>query len=234
MRILVVTPVLRHISVCTASRRRALAVAALAGHDIIAVELPHHGPQTNTTLCATYNRARQLALQLDADALLTIEDDMIVPERAIAVLAGTPGDIVYSLYVWRRPPHDWSAYWHLEDDGGLSVIRYNPLLATSWLRAGVAVEMRGVGMGCTLIRRAVLERIAFRLDQGRAAPDWWLAYDARHAGFTQTTHFGVVCGHVLTRPALTVLWPDAEADGYVRREGIDAPADDNVLEALYA
>lgn len=234
MRILVVTPVLRHISVCAASRRRALAVAALAGHDIIAVELPHHGPQTNATLCATYNRAREIALTLNVDALLTLEDDMIIPDHAIPSLIDANADIAYGLYVWRRPPHAWSAYWHLEDNGGLSVSMWNAERATMWYREGAVVQMRGVGMGCTLIRRAVLEAIPFRLDQGRAAPDWWLAYDARKAGFAQATHFGVVCGHVTTMPSFTALWPDPQAPGYVRREGIDAPVDDDVLRGLYA
>lgn len=234
MRILAVTPVLRHISICAASRRRALAVAALAGHEVLALELPHTGPQTNETLCATYNRARELALALDVDAMLTIEDDMLLPDHAIPALINAQADIAYGLYVWRRPPHYWSAYWHLEDDGGLSVILWDAERATAWLREGAVVQMRGVGMGCTLIRRAVLEAVPFRLDQGRAAPDWWLAYDARKRGFGQATHFGVVCGHVLTSPSLTALWPDATAPDYVRREGIDAPPNDNVLEALYA
>lgn len=234
MRILAVTPVLRHISACAASRRRALAVAALAGHEIIALELPHVGPQTNETLCATYNRAREIALALGVDAMLTVEDDMLIPDHAVSALIDAQADIAYALYVWRRPPHAWSAYWHLEDDGGLSVIMWDAERAVAWLRERAVVSMRGVGMGCTLIRRAVLETIPFRLDQGRAAPDWWLAYDARRAGFAQATHFGVICGHVTTTPSLTALWPDPRGPDYVRRDGIDAPVDDDVLRGVYA
>ena len=54
----------------------------------------------------------------------------------------------------------------------------------------------GVGSGCTLIMRDVLERIPFRAGvEDRDAPDLPFAKDCVKAGIKQMAHFGVLCGH---------------------------------------
>jgi hypothetical protein len=68
-----------------------------------------------------------------------------------------------------------------------------------------------VGMACTLIRRHVLERLAFRLQPDAVeCCDWWLARDARAAGWSQRADLGLVCGHISPTPSPRVLWPDKD------------------------
>jgi hypothetical protein len=94
-------------------------------------------------------------------------------------------------------------------------------------------------MGCTLIKRNVLEEIRFRLHDGThswiveeyekqykkiginpyqdrrqmVCDDWLLAMDAQHYGFSQRANLGVVCGHINGE---SVLWPDPEIDKLFR------------------
>jgi hypothetical protein len=102
---------------------------------------------------------------------------------------------------------------------------------------GNIVDVAGLGMGCTLINRNVLETLEFRLFDGRADwladevsaagqktgldlnphrrmiemvhDDWLLALEAKHHGFVQRAHMGVVCGHIETEG--TILWPSLSA-----------------------
>jgi hypothetical protein len=75
----------------------------------------------------------------------------------------------------------------------------------------------GVGFGCTLIRRDVLEAVSFRLPddvaRGGACTDWMFAGDLAARGVHQVCHFGVVCGHIAMEPSARVIWPELAADG---------------------
>ena len=75
---------------------------------------------------------------------------------------------------------------------------------------GNVIDTTGVGLGCTLIRREVLEAIPFRVVDKWIANDWYFALDVAEKGFTQAHDCGVVCGHI---DGYRVLWPDV-AHGY--------------------
>ena len=76
---------------------------------------------------------------------------------------------------------------------------------------GKVVDTAGVGLGCTLIRRDVLEAIPFRVKDEWIANDWYFAIDAREKGFIQRHDCSVVCGHI---DGYRTLWPDV-ADGWL-------------------
>ena len=154
-----------------------------------------------------YNRARDLALNGDYDAMLTVESDMILPPLALERMSRVDADVVYGLYVSRHGDHRWlaatriyerTADW-LSDD--LEVCR------EAW---GQVVDTVGIGMGCTLIRRPVLERVIFRRDTGWMANDWFFAMDCQAAGFRQAHDLGVVCGHIDGHPTPRIYWPNPE------------------------
>src|SRR5690606_18039005 len=115
-------------------------------------------------LAAKHNEARRLALAGNYDALWVVEYDMILPPDALRKPAEVDADIVYGLYVARQQPWLWLYATTL----GLTHVRwlvYSPF-ATDGLAAslwGQVVESAGVGLGCTLIRRRALERLAFRV-----------------------------------------------------------------------
>jgi hypothetical protein len=83
-------------------------------------------------------------------------------------------------------------------------------------------------MGCTLIRRCVLEQLIFRTHR-MACCDWGLAMDAQEYGFSQRCDLGVVCGHMTTHNPSSVvgatpwvlgvegppriIWPDPDVEG---------------------
>ena len=69
------------------------------------------------------------------------------------------------------------------------------------------VPSDGLGFGCTLIHRRVLEKIQFRY-KAELGPDFHFAKDAKAAGFKQATDCRVHVGHVMDEH--TTVWPDPE------------------------
>lgn len=163
-----------------------------------------------------YNMARDVALRDGYDALLTVEADMVVPADALTKLEATGADVAYGLYIWRHGKREWSAYTDLHDRAGESLSRDPDAARAAW---GQVVDVAGVGLGCTLIRRPVLEAMRFHFpDDALVCCDWMLALDCQARGFTQRAHLGVVCGHITTEPTPRVYWPDPEQGTLYRTE----------------
>ncbi len=164
-------------------------------------------------LCDKHNQARAMLLQGGYDALLLVEADMVIPPDALQKLAALDVPVAYSLYVSRGTPHEWLALTSLTTDSH-AFVSDDVAQARAWW--GTPTESAGVGMGCTLIRRDVLAKIAFRLDRfGTNADDWAFALDCAAYGVLQVSHCGVVCGHI---DGDAVLWPDVDAPGLLRKE----------------
>ncbi len=201
---------------------------------------PKDTPFENVTY--HHNKARDIFLAGEYDALLSIEADMILPPTTVEELLKTGADIAYGLYVWRHRPTRWSAYKSLDLWGGESV-SYNHNGQDARAAWGKIIDVAGLGMGCTLIKRHVLEKIGFRLHDGThswivddyaeqykklgfdpyeerrdmVCDDYLLAMDAQHYGFSQKAHCGIVCGHISQREG--VLWPDPTEKELYRIEG---------------
>lgn len=200
----------------------------------------HPEPYVNIT--HNYNVARQAALDGGYDAMLSIECDMIVPPDTIQRLIDCESDIAYGLYVFRHGFYRWSAYTELGLFGGWSISRNPAEAKAAW---GKVIDVAGVGLGCTLIRRHVLEQVPFRLYDGNDddwiiseyaeqaarvgldlsqpkhkmfANDWLFAMDAQHYGFTQRCDLGLVCGHLSYKPFPLALWPDPDAERLYQRK----------------
>ena len=152
-----------------------------------------------------YERMRQHVLDGDYDAVLTVEADNIVPEDAVHRLVQCDADIAYGTYVLRSGLARWNVHTVVTPDEGLSISEdpeYEGKLH------GV-VDVQGAGLGCTLIKREVLERISFVA--GKSGCDWHLAYAARMEGFTQRADLDLMCGHRTNIPSPRILWPLAES-----------------------
>lgn len=176
-----------------------------------------------------YNEVRDIALKNGYDALLTQESDMIVPRDALKRLAAVDADVAYGLYIWRRGAYFWTAYSTVKEKKGRSISKDPRAAKEAW---GGVIETKGVGMGCTLIHRHVLEALPFK-----KAPamnwccDWALALDCQEAGFVQKHDLRVICGHIQRDlgvggtgkgyPQLPkVLWPDITEPDFYRVEAI--------------
>lgn len=183
---------------------------------------PAEGADPRDAIAAQYNEARRLVLDGGYDALLTVECDMLPPPNTIRRLRNCLADIAYGLYILRRSPWEWNAYSVMEGMAAWPLSRVPERAAQEW---GEVVDVDGIGLGCTLIQRKVLEAIRFRADGlihadgNRSYCDWYLAQDALAAGFTQRCDTSVVCGHVhpadeqgKDRPS--VIWPIGEPPFY--------------------
>jgi hypothetical protein len=102
--------------------------------------------------------------------------------------------VVYAPYLLRHGRPVLSA-WRYENrrNLGMSLSLY-PADLKAAMTTGV-VRTCGVGFGCTLIRREVLEAIAFRSDDDGQPPDLPFAVDCLRANVMAVTHFGAACGH---------------------------------------
>jgi hypothetical protein len=163
-----------------------------------------------------YERARAQALNGGYSHLFCVEADMIIPPDALAKLALLDTDVAYGLYCWRHGQAlgMWSAYPILTQRKGYSLSHNKDAARDCW---GQLAKVAGVGLGCTLIARRVLEAITFHHalgDANRPIPvhcDWCLSEDCQRLGFTQVMDLSVVCGHILDTSPRTVVWPDADA-----------------------
>jgi hypothetical protein len=154
---------------------------------------------------AQYNHARELALSGPYDAMITVEHDVVIPPHAVQALCDTPAPVVYGTYVLRHGAPVLNAWQYIGTQGlGMSLGRpeYKAELA-GYEKAGYG-RVSGVGFGCTLIRRQVLEQIPFRQDGNGHAPDMPFAFDLVRNGITQLARFDVRCGHIHEGELLSV------------------------------
>ena len=171
-----------------------------------------------------YQKARRWVLENGYDYLFTVEADMVIPPNALTrlldVCENQGGDVAYGLYCFKNTS-TWSAVSEL-DMKHFRSLRKDPAKAKdAW---GKVIDVAGVGMGCTLIKRSVLEVIDFRTDELNpdVHNDWVFAYDLQQEGFAQKCDLGVVCGHISMTPLPRVIWPDPDSPRLYRNDFIDA------------
>lgn len=167
-------------------------------------------------ITAKYNWARALALAGNYDALLTIEADMVVPPMTLHRLTNTDASVSYGLYCSRRAKKRWLLFdevtehpFKAEYAGETRNERMD-----MW---GQVVESKGMGMGCTLINRAVLEKVMFRCPNPTVCCDWYFSVDCQRLGFSQAHDCGVVCGHIDNG---NIYWPEPEVGYWVEGRGV--------------
>lgn len=162
---------------------------------------PSGGDHVDEPVTAKYVDARAAFLAGSWNYFLCAESDMILPLDALQKLADLDTDIAYGVYCWRERPTDWSAYTSLTVDAGSSITKRPDTARECW---GKVIEVAGVGQGCTLIKRHVIEAMPFRGRKG-AGCDWCFSIDAQYNGYTQLADLSVICGHINKD---TVLYPD--------------------------
>jgi hypothetical protein len=174
----------------------------------------HKFDYSHEVVTRKYQAARSLFIAGEWDVFVAVEDDMVLPVDAFirlkAMLDGG-ADVGYGLYTWRhgvfanRANH-WSAYTKIEGDYGWSISMDRDRAREAFVQGDV-VDVVGVGLGCTAIKRGVLEVIPFER-RGQACCDWYFAIDARERGFVQRCDLGLVCGHYSLEPSPVILYPD--------------------------
>jgi hypothetical protein len=230
MRVLIVCPVHATLFEPTLKSILALDCNGCDRADISILRAAKSLDDPRDAIAKQYNYARDLVLKNDYDALLTIECDMVVPPDALQKLIATGADVAYGLYVLRRPPWEWNAFSVVDGMKAYPLILNSPERAVQdW---GKAVEVDGIGFGCTLIRRSVLAAVPFRStgeehpDGQRSYNDWYAAQDYTAAGFRQVCDTSVICGHIHPTDVSgnispSVIYPQIESP-YYRFDAFDS------------
>jgi hypothetical protein len=150
-------------------------------------------------VAAQLQRGREVALAGGYDALLVVEHDMRLPADALQHLWDARGPVAYGAYLFR---HGANVLNLLESYGprarnvGESLSLRRDSLRRAMRRRSGWLEVSGLGFGCTLIRRAVLEAIPFRENGDRpSCVDMAFAQDCLTAGVRQVGRLDVRCGH---------------------------------------
>jgi len=176
-------------------------------------------PLAYNNVVGKYNDARRVMLCGGYDALMTVESDTIVPKDTLKRLIAADADVAYGLYVWRHGFPFWTAYTKVTTSEGISLSTSPELAKELW---GQVVETKGVGNGCTLIRRHVMEELEFNWTLGEfGCCDWHLSLDCQERGFTQKHDLGLICGHIGTDPIYRIIWPDPHAKALYRTEVLE-------------
>lgn len=172
------------------------AVAALAFDGTLTPVISRHNPYPGKDMrnvTAQYQRGRQMVLDGDYDGLLCVEHDMIPPPHAAQTLWDDGAPVVYGVYRLRHDTHVLNAWTRNGKRLGKPMSFYPGLIAQA--RRDGRIECAGLGFGCTLMRREVLQRITFRDESGNA-PDTPFAKDCLRKGIQQIARFDVACQHV--------------------------------------
>lgn len=142
---------------------------------------------------AQYKKGRQMALDSDYDAMLCVEHDMVIPPNAAQVLWDDGSPVAYAVYRLRHSTFILNA-WQKRGKRLGKPMSFYPDEVNAARQSG-RVEVGGLGFGCTLIRREVLERIQIR-DDDNNAPDTPFAKDCLRRGIQQVARFDVACQHI--------------------------------------
>lgn len=144
-----------------------------------------------------FQAGRAQFLSTNADALLLVEHDNILPDADAAQrLYDTPADIVYGCYMLRHGSNVLNV-WRYEGDRNLgqSWTLYPDEFRSVRAQADV-VRVSGVGFGCVLIRRQIVENYPFRPGEPTAyAPDIPFAMDVLRAGIVSVARLDVAVDH---------------------------------------
>lgn len=129
-------------------------------------------------------------LQGDYDALLFIDSDMVVPMDLLVRLLEHDKDIVSGLAFKRFPPYEPCIFKKCDRDGTEFYFDYPKGL----------VEIQGVGMACTLIKRKVFENVLqpWFFPEPKIGEDLAFCIRAREQGFKIYCDTTLICGHCNT------------------------------------
>lgn len=158
------------------------------------------GNNTREALARSQNFARKMALEGDYDYLLSIESDLIgVPQNIVQHLIGNAKEVVGCLYLIGPPDQRMPC---------VTVVKPDPNSGLVGTRLVTVEEAKDIidheqlhavnscGMGCTLIRRDVFEKIKFTyFPDLKAHSDVFFANDVWKNGFRIYVDSGVRLDH---------------------------------------
>lgn len=168
------------------------------------------------------NRIAQLALDLETDYVLMVDNDVVLPKDALKKLLEDARDINLGYYAHRDADNIYrgnTCICRLKDKDGNDYYHY-PLESEysaaemqAMEKAGLKkVEVHGGGMGCALIRTEVFRKITYPWydwvnygdkNRGMLSEDLYFCVLCKNHGIPVYADVRVGCGHLLRH----VQWP---------------------------
>lgn len=174
--------------------------------------------------CATArNRIAQLAQDMQTDYVLTVDNDVVLPQDALLNLLEHSEDVMLGYYAHRDTDNLYrgrTSVCKLYDPKGSRYFNY-PLeseytakeLHELCAQGSCKIQIHGGGMGCALIRTDVFRRMKYPWydwvnynDQhrGMLSEDLYFCEQCKQLAIPIYTDSRVGCGHVLRH----IQWPD--------------------------
>ena len=169
------------------------------------------------------NKIAQKAIDLNADYVLSVDNDVALPKDALEKLLEDPKDICLGYYAHR--PNDnlyngRTCICKLRDETGKAYYHYpleSEYTAKELHRLAEAgetkIEIHGGGMGCALVRTDVFRQIPYPwydwvnygdANRGMLSEDLYFCVLCRNSGYRIYADVRVGCGHLLRH----VQWPE--------------------------
>ena len=154
------------------------------------------------------NNIAQKALDLNADYVLTVDNDTVVPKNALKLLLEDAKDVCIGFYAHRERDNVYR--------GKMNVCRLKDKAEEmhGMADAGTTkIEVHGGGMGCALIRTEVFRKCSYPwydwvnygdANRGMLSEDLYFCSLCRASGIKIYADVRVGCGHLLRH----VQWPD--------------------------
>ena len=170
------------------------------------------------------NKIAQKALDLNADYVLMVDNDVVLPKDALKLLLEDAREVNLGFYAHRGPDnlyHGRTCICRLYDDDGNEYYHY-PIeseytakemndMALSTVTS--KIEVHGGGMGCALIHTDVFRKLEYpwydwvnygNANRGMLSEDLYFCSLCRASGIRIYADVRVGCGHLLRH----VQWPD--------------------------
>ena len=169
------------------------------------------------------NRIAQMAIDLNTDYVLMVDNDVVLPKNALKLLLEDAREVNLGYYAHRDTDNIYrgkTCICKLKDEHGKEYYHY-PLESEysaeemhGMADAGVTkIEVHGGGMGCALIRTDVFRELSYPwydwvnygdANRGMLSEDLYFCALCRTSGYKIYSDVRVGCGHLLRH----VQWPD--------------------------
>ncbi|MBW2967092.1 glycosyltransferase family 2 protein [Candidatus Woesearchaeota archaeon] len=154
-----------------------------------------HSQDRTQSLVDARNAVKKHFLDRDHTHLLFIEPDIMLPERAISKLLFNGKDIVSGVCLSNMRIGDhYEIAPTLFDFAGDDSVR---MMELKEVLDGRLIEIFGSGLGCTLIKRTVLDKVNFRSMPNGTGDDIAFFVDARQQGFDAFADTKVKCNRMV-------------------------------------
>jgi len=162
------------------------------------------------------NRIAQIALDLNTDYVLSVDNDVTLPKDALKLLLEDPKDICMGFYAHRDSDNIYrgrTCACKLKDENGKEYYNY-PLESEytaaemkAMANAGVTkIPVHGGGMGCALVKTDVYRKVPYPwydwvnygdANRGMLSEDLYFCVLCRNSGYTIYTDVRVGCAHLM-------------------------------------